>query len=437
MRTTLTTFQLVLIGAAILFLVVGILIFAGILPGFRAPQGGMGGEVVWWGTIPTQEVQQSLSTFQSAHKKEFTLVYVEKDPRTLEGDLVNTLAVGEGPDLVSLSHEVLARQRDKIFPIPYEFFSRRLFLDTFVRAGEIFLANDGVLGLPFSLDPLVLYYNEDLLTSAKIARPPANWNELQGMNSMLTKLNDDKRITQSAIALGQTNNIAHAKDILSLLIMQAGNPITARQSDGNFTPVLKNSFGLNRLPAAEAVAFYNRFSDPQNLLYSWNGSRPEARDAFVRSELVFYLGYASEADLIQRQNPQLNFDVAFVPQRPNSASLTYARLSNIAVTKKSQNKNTAITVAYLLTGGDFAKQFSELVFLPPARKDLLQHGHEDPLMDVFYSSAITSQIWFDPAAEGTGEIFREMAENARSGRLLPEEAVGLANDKLLVLFEGK
>ena len=46
-------FQLTLVGIFIFLLVLGVLIFSGILPGFRAPQGGIGGTVTWWGTLPS------------------------------------------------------------------------------------------------------------------------------------------------------------------------------------------------------------------------------------------------------------------------------------------------------------------------------------------------------------------------------------------------
>ncbi len=60
--------------------------------------------------------------------------------------------------------------------------------------------------------------------------------------------------------------------------------------------------------------FYTRFARPDNTLYSWNRSFSSDRDRFVSGDLALYFGYGSEGKELERLNPNLNFDIAEVPQ---------------------------------------------------------------------------------------------------------------------------
>jgi ABC-type glycerol-3-phosphate transport system substrate-binding protein len=380
-------------------------------------------------------MQPLLAPVQDAHQKEFTLVYVAKDPRRLESELLEALALGKGPDIVSMPQDLLYRQSDKLWPIPFETFPLRTFQDTFTRGSDIYVNATGVLGLPLTVDPLVLYYNQDLLANARLATVPTTWKGLGNDLKVLVKADARNNIAQAGIALGQFNNIDHAKDILVTLMLQAGNPVV----DYAQTPpraVLKEALGFAKPPAGEALNFFNLFSDPTNSLYSWNSSLTEARQSFLRGQLVMYLGYASEYAKLREQNPQLNFDVAAMPQREGSVrDVVAGNFSALSILNASRNKATALQVAYLLTGSSFAKSMSDKLLLPPVRNDLLRQAPTDPAAAVFYQSAIITRSWLDPAPAATGDIFRTLAEDTRSGKLDANQALLRANSQLEQLMQ--
>ncbi|KKW34469.1 MAG: hypothetical protein UY81_C0074G0014, partial [Candidatus Giovannonibacteria bacterium GW2011_GWA2_53_7] len=225
-------------------------------------------------------------------------------------------------------------------------------------------------------------------------------------------------ITRSAIALGTFSNINNAKDILAVLIMQAGNPIVRRGEDGGWQVTLaQDTLGAGEPPAAQATAFFNRFSDSSNLLYSWNSALPEARQMFARNSLAMYLGFASEYDLVRRQNPQINFDVAAVPQPSEAAraNITFGRLSGLAVLKASPKVTTAAQAAVLLAWSNYAQRWADLTRLPPARRDLLSARPADPVAATFYSSALIAHGWYDFNSVVTGSALRSLAESVRQG----------------------
>ncbi len=432
-------FQMIILAVFIIALVVGTLIFAGVIPGFRAPSGGVGGTVLWWGTIPEERLANFLQTIGRDYRKDFTLQYVEKSEATLESDLVEALALGRGPDLVTLSSSMLLRQSAKLLPVPYSVLSKQDFRNTFVlgthiREWELLFGTDGVLGLPLYVDPLVLYYNQNLLANAKLPVPPQTWSDLASVIRLLTKADGQGNITESAAALGSFSNITHAKDILALLLMQAGNPIVARNA-GLPEVTLKDPLGFNRPPAGEAAAFFLRFADPANTLYSWNSSQPEAREAFLRGRLAFYLGWGSERTRLEAQNPQLNFALMLPFQRDLGANqLTLGRFHFLAIPRASANPQTAYTVAQLLTGPQFAAELATAASLPPARNDLLATLPGEPDEDLLYQAAVVARDWLDPDRVQSATVLRRMIESINLGRADVNRAINEADAELEALL---
>jgi multiple sugar transport system substrate-binding protein len=423
-----STFQLGVIGFFVLMLIIGTLIFAGIIPGFRAPQGGVGGTVVWWGTLPSSKVSDLLEDISRDHKDDFTLEYVEKNPLTIENDLLEALALGKGPDLVTLSSDMLVRQTPKLQAIPYATLPKQTFKDTYVlgthiRDWELLFGPDGVMGLPIYVDPLVLYYNQDLLANAKLVTAPRLWNNLATILPLLVKSDGAGNLTQAGIALGTFNNNNHAKDDLALLLMQAGNSIVGRV-EGVPTVSLKETLGFNKPPAGEATAFFLRFADPANTLYAWNSSQTEARDAFLRGKLAMYLGFGSERSRLTAQNPQLNFDLAPVPQREEgNRELTLGRFNFLSIPRAAQNAATAYQVATLLSGPEFAARLAAAAEAAPARNDLLSTVPADPQEAVIYQAAVIARDWLDPAREASATLLRQMVESISLGRSDPTRAI--------------
>ena len=373
------------------------------------------------------------------NNKNIVISYIEKNLITFDIDLVEALAAGVGPDLFFLPQDLIIRHRDKVFPVPYESFSERNFKNTFVGEAELYLDSKGILAFPFTIDPLVMYYNRDILEGAGIAQPPRFWENFFDIASSITKYDPSLNILQSTIAFGEFQNVAQAKDILSMLLLQFGNEIVVRSGD-KFKVVLNDSFNLPQSPAGAVLRFYTEFSNPTTTrgegVYSWNKSLPNSIDAFTANELAFYFGYASELFVIQQKNPNLNFDVVEIPQIKDSRfKATFGKINALAIAKNSQNLSTAYVVANLLTRQDFIKELSVILSLPPARRDLLSIKPNNPYADIFYNSALISRGWLDPLKEATDIIFKNLVEDIVSGRLSVNESISKADGELWLLLK--
>ena len=306
------------------------------------------------------------------------------------------------------------------------------FKNTFARAGEVFLTSKGMLAFPIIIDPLVMYYNRTILDANGIVYPPATWDEFENMVPTLTKKDDASKIIKSTVAMGQFSNVLHAKDILATLFMQLGSPIVSEKS-GRFSSALKVNSGKYNLESV--LKFYTDFTNPLNVLYSWNKSLKNSQEEFSAENLAFYFGFSSELSSLISKNLNQNFLATSMPQiKGVNGKLTYANVTGIAISSFSKNFNTAFMAASLLSTSDFAGKYSKAIGAIPARRDLLAVKQTDAYFPIFYSSALFAGSWLDPSKTDTDNIFRTMIDGVLSGNMTITEAISSSSDKLDRLF---
>jgi len=424
-------FQIILIFVFIVAAIFGLLVFSGTIP-LGGDDGELGqGSVVLWGTFRAELVNSLLEEFNRENPT-FVVQYVQKNPDTFDQDLLEALASGVGPDMFFLPDNLAFHYKNKIAAIPLQSYSSSSFKQGFAGAGEVFLTSQGILALPITIDPMVMYYSRDMLDANGVVYPPNDWTEFLAVVPVLTKKDDTGKIGKSAAAFGHYSNVSHAKDILSVLFMQLGNRIV-KEDGGRFETDLGVSIGPDNLP--NALRFYTDFADPGKSAYSWNKSFPLSRDFFSAGNLAFYFGYASELANLLNKNPNQNFQVAEIPQIVNSGfKSTGARVTGLAISAFSKNPNTAFIAAGKMTSGNFAARLAQNLGVVPARRDLLAQKPTDSFSPIFYASALYARSWLDPSPKDTNDIFRKMIESVLSGTLGPAEAVSDASAKMSLLL---
>ncbi len=430
------------IGITILFVVLTLLavaIFSGVIKtDDPAKDGGASGAVMLWGPYKKDHISKFLDEYNQSHQS-FSVIYVEVPADRLDNDLVEAIASDAGPDLIILPQEGILRNRSKLYMIPYQSITERTFRDTYVQEGELFMLSGGIVALPLTIDPLIMYYNRNMFEAAGITQPPKTWNELTNHVPKLTKKGQNVTILQSALPFGIYENLNHAKDVLSMLLMQAGNPIVVKQNDKFFPVLLQNQSDQNS-PAQAVVDFFTQFSDPNKETYTWNRSFTNARDQFINEELAIYFGYASELPIIASKNPNLNFDVTKVPQATDArAEVTFGEMQAVAVVKSSKNFQTAFKVASDLTGPDLlSKLIGALIQtspVAPARRDMLSKAPENLYGPTLYNSAVISRGWYDPGEALTNPIFSDMVDKVSRGALSTQESTAEAHNRLLTIIK--
>jgi len=419
-----STFQLAVISIFVAFIVIGVGAFAM----FGGVFGGGGvGVVTVWGTMPQETGDYLLDSLRSADKSLQDVSYVEKGAGSYESTLLNAMASGAAPDLFLVTQEQLGAFSDKIITIPYGTVSQSQFTSSFVDEGQLFLTPQGSLALPFMIDPLVMYWNRDLFGSAGIASAPVYWNDFLTLAPKMYSANSSQNITRSAVALGAWSNIAHAKEILSTLFMQAGEPITGRNSSGALMPVFGNTpSNTSGNPAESALRFFTEFGNPSKTTYSWNRSLPRSDEAFIAGKLGVYFGFASEYRTLSERNPNLRFAVALMPQLQAGNKSTYGRLTALAIPRAARNVAGAAAVAQKLSGAPAAAVLAVYTGLPSARRDVALDTSASTVSDVFAQSALIARGWVDPSQSETDQVFKTMIESVVSGGSEPSGAVSEA-----------
>lgn len=425
-------FQLLFTGIFAVFIIVGVIIFA------TSGRGGSSenlGNVVVWGTMDPVQFDSFLRQSEIVDDRTVSLTYVQKNKDTFDTEFIEALASQTGPDVFFLSQDSIVKHQDKILTIPYSNYSERTFKEGFIEEGELYLTSAGVLGVPFMVDPLVTYWNRDIFSNASVSVPPKNWSELYDFSTKLTTKDTNLNITQSAVALGEYNNISNAFELISLLAMQAGSPIVSRSANDTINSVFAEQFSFPVAPANRAVTFYTDFSNPLKPYYSWNRAMPLSKNYFLSGDLAIYFGFASEFADIRLKNPNLNFGVAPMLQSKDSGrTITFGRMTALAIPKNSKNVAGAFKAVSLMTSSKAIAELADVTGMPPVRRELLATRPSEDYLSVFYDAAVQSRAWLSPELSRVNPIFREMVESITSGRAMPTEAIYKASSQLNLLY---
>lgn len=426
-------FQIILIGIFGLGAVIGLIVFAG--------YSGVGrdneiGSVTIWGVLPSDKMEAALIALGQNNREFEHVSYVQKDSATIASELATAIATNSSPDLILASQENLHSLAKFIIPIPFDTLSPDAYISTFVDGAGIFTTHGGYYGIPFLVDPLVLFSNRSILSSSGVARPPETWESLTGLVSRITVLSQSRQITRGLIALGAYNNVNNARGILSSLFLQTGVPITSYSPDGRPVSNLGSVSSRDGVPPGQAVLdFYTQFADSSKISYTWNTLLPNSQQMFLSGDLALYIGYASEARYLRQANPNLNFIVTPIPQ-PGIADIknVYGLYYTFMIPRGAPNVNGAYQIASISSGTEEQLLAASITGLAPVNLNALTTTQIDPIAAVVNSSALYARGWLSPSPSDTDTVFSIMINNVISGRMSSEMALRTAESALNALL---
>jgi multiple sugar transport system substrate-binding protein len=382
--------------------------------------------LVVWGVSDDKDIWDEL-TKPYAQETQNKVVYVKKNEKTYENDLINALASGTGPDVFYFHNTWFLKHYDKVVPAPKSIATDAIIEENYVSTvKKDFVSGSQVIALPLFIDSLALFYNPLLLDQAAIPFPPKTWEELLLMAPKLTKFDDRKNIIYSAVALGTGNNIANATDILMLLMMQSGAVMVN-------TKTLQADFGTN---PSGTLKFYTQFANNQTSVYSWNSSLANSLDEFARAKVAFVFGYAKDIAYIKSIAPYFSFKIALMPQPQKSVlRQDFANYWGLTVSKQSRYPNEAWQMIAKVTSDSQSQWYSQRNNLSPAKKNLISLFSNDPILGVFTRQAYTATNWYQPNTQGVKTLFNETIENLNKNRLTPEGAVQYLYNQVNRMFD--
>ncbi len=426
-------FRYVLIGLFCGIAVLAVIVFANIQAGTGSGREQFG-DVEIWGTRDRSAMLDLFKLIEDDVPGIGRVNYTQMDPRNFYNTFLEAAAVGRAPDMLLVDQSNLYLFADKSIAIPFENFPEQQYRSLYVEAAEVFIRGDGVIGIPFMIDPMVMFWNRDMFTNAGISQPPAYWDDFLPLTRQLNRVDNNLNILKSTVAFGEAANINNFKEIFSLLMLQTGTRITSWNRDQELVATLRGVQTGGEPAGVATLRFFTDFSNPSSQTYSWNRSLPEARAAFTAGDLAVYFGRLSELPTITRLNPNLNYAIALAPQvRGTERRVTYAHVDAFVIPRASRNSGGAYGLAVRLSTPEVQLRLAQSFGLPPLRRDLLAQRQSEQYWSVAYDSAIIARTWLDPNPQATSEIFRRMIESVKSGELTVSAAVSRAEAEMGVV----
>lgn len=429
-------FQIGIIAVFGFLAILSVIILAGFDVVNTEGENPYGDRVLIWGSVDQKAVEQTLQDIARTDKQFSVVAYEWHDPRTFEEELVNAIAEDRAPDAILYTHDDLVTYRAKLWPIPYETWPLRTFKDSYIDGAEIFARTDGVYAFPFAVDPLVMYWNRDLFSSTGFPTPPATWESLVADTVPgITVQNTDRSIKRSAVALGEYVNLVNAKDILLMLMMQSGSKLVLETDRGYEVALDVPQVDGGRRPMDAAIQFFVNFSNTNSALYTWNRLPESDQASFLREDLALYFGRGSEAGSIREKNPNLNFDVAPVPQGSTATiKRTYGTFYGFGILRATANANGTYQALATLTSAESVEPLAERLAFAPVLRSSLAKATTDPARQTIVTEALIARGWLDPDSTGSDAIFREMIDAIVSNRAKVAGAVTDALRRLELAF---
>lgn len=379
-----------------------------------------------WKPFVSEEYMHVLTDEYTKIHPNVSFEYKSPDINNYESDLLNALAAGNGPDIFSINNTWLPKYIDKITAAKDNQFSYKEFHDNFVDVVvKDFSKDQKVYGTALSVDSLALYYNKDILGTVGIVAPPKTWAELQGDVRKIARQDQTGYFSRSGAPLGTSSNINRAQDIVALFMLQAGSiPWSA---DG-LSPKFNSPEGRT------ALRFYTSFATPSSDNYNWNLRSDYSIDAFANGRSAFLYSYTYARQQIIAKSPNLNFDVAPVPQYSyESNSVNFANYFGEVVSKQSPNADTAWDFLHFITTKDALDKYYAKSKVPSSRRDLIALQIQDLEIGVFANANLTAKSFYKPDEAKMNDILNKMIDAVILNNKSVDEALGQAESQASTL----
>ncbi len=366
------------------------LIFKGIVPGLQKKPDNTNkkieGTLTIWGVLEDGgALKPAFEAFETLYPNIDVSYRGFADEARYETELLEALAVRQGPDIFMIRNRGLQRNKAKIAFAPAGRISLLSLRHLFPRVVEDDFTDRGQIGaLPAYLDTLVLMYNRNLLNQAGIVYPPKTWEELEGMAGKVR------------VALGGSPDIiARAADIVELRALQEA------AKEGK---IIEGS-ATGGAAGARALEFYKKFKY-EDLPYS--------PDAFGAGRVAMILGYSGDIKSIKARTSFVEPVIARVPQIQGSENpVALADYWGYAVSNQSPVQDIAWQfIVMLATNEGIAAGYANATGRPPALNSLIASRINDPAANATAEQALIARSIKTPDERRQREEVEQAIRNA-------------------------
>jgi len=296
------------------------------------------GELVYWGLWePSSVMQPLIDEYEDAHPG-IKILYSQQTSTNYESRLYTRLQQSSSssepaPDIFRIHNTWTPKYYSYLYALPTTVMTQAQYASTFYpTATADFTAKDGkIYAMPLEIDGLVVFYNKQLLTAAGVTTPPTDWDSFIDLAQKLTKKDSTGRITQSGLAIGTANNVTHAPEILSFLLLEQGVDIIDET---------KTTVTLNTTKAQSVLDTYTSFAMGDNAI--WSPDLETDLNMFFEGKLAMMIAPSWRAfDIIQSAST-IEFGTTTLPQlAANLEPIYFSTYWGEAVSKNCENPTAA------------------------------------------------------------------------------------------------
>jgi ABC-type glycerol-3-phosphate transport system substrate-binding protein len=419
-------FQYIMMGIGAFIFVLAIGLFATYKPSQKAIDEGTKAELSMWGSLPIDLVQPVIGVV-SGQYQDLKVQYTEVPPDEMPGRLTTAIATGASPDMILYDDQHVMQYYPLVQTLSFAQYPESTYRSIYADAASVFVLPWTITAFPMAIDPLVLYYNKDLLVSGFESSPAGTWNELLTHITKFTERTDTGRISFATAPLGTLSNTRHGVDVVTALAFQELNPMVTFFQE-KFEPTLKGIPNVDQsqdTTLARAFEFYSSFVNPNSSAYTWNTGFDSDIAAFAREDSLYYFGLATEYNTIRLQNPNLNVGIATIPQidtKIQTKKSTTGRIYAIGIVKNTTKQAAAFKAASIMSGTDTGPALSG-TGLAPARIELLGQVQSDPRMQTIYKSALIAKAWWNPDRQAVQAVFGSSLQSLQSQAITTYDAL--------------
>ncbi len=422
--------RIFLIGVIILFIFLGLWFIIGCppfkkCPGTRSLPGPPPPKVIlkivgpWDNTNDWAGIADRFNQYKRKEENGFLDVIIDYETISNQSNYENEIREmqfeGDGPSIFMIFNSWVPRYQEKLLPVPKEIMGLPQFENTFARVtvGDLTTTDGDIYALPFYIDTLALYYNEDRFLNEGLSKPPKTWDEFKNYVEKLTIIDEDGNIEKPGAAFGGGSNINRSQDILVLLAMQ-----------NNFRKDNTESLvSFNNSGSIAAIKFYTDFTDPTKRFYTWNEDQMYSIDAFTQRKAAMMINYSHHINNVtSKTGGTLKFKIAPIPQLDKNYKVNYASywvpvVPKIAPCRSAIGKTDCYNLAWeflnFAAKKENVKLYLDSTNRAAANLQLAQEqaSDSDDMRSIFASQVFTAKSWPHTDDEASDKALVEMIDS--------------------------
>ncbi len=408
----------IFIPIAIGLMVIGLIIFLAsrLLSGPTTPREASPGQAVtltYWGLFEPIQVMKPLIDEFEKQNPNIKIDYQLQAPQDYQDRLSTALESNTPPDIARIHTTWLPIFAKNLLPSPANTISATEMSTNFYPIiSRLLVVNNQVYGVPLVAESLGLFINNTMFQQ-KSLQAPKTWEDLDSASRALKDVDPlTGKINRAGVALGNTTNVDHWPDIVTLMLFQSG----------------VNLYDPKGEELETTLRYYTQFVTKDHV---WDDTLPGSVVAFANEKVAMIFAPTWRAREIKEINPSLAWRVVPVPQLPDSDVINWATVWFEGVPKNSRHPKEAWTFLTYIASAQAQQILFEAAAKdreypqPPAHKAVAIIAQNNPVLAPFVTGLETAKSFY--TASGTRDSATGL--NSRLIKYLEDAINGIARNQ--------